>query len=81
MSDLIYTQTGFYTRFFAENKDGELAIEEMIRITGDTVVRNDHFKTVLQQLRRAGYKVTKSKKATKKEVNKMFDELEELGII
>ena len=77
MSDLIYTQNGFYTRFFADTKDGEVAISEMIRVTGDNVIRNDHLKAVLKQLRKAGYKVYKAK-PTKESKEKVLAELDSL---
>ena len=77
MNDLIYTQNGFFTRFFAETKDGEIAISEMIRVTGDTVIRNDHLKVVLKQLRKAGYKVCKAK-STKESKENILSELDSL---
>lgn len=77
MSDLIYTQNGFFTRFFADTKDGEVALSEMIRVTGDTVIRNDHLKAVLKQLRKSGYKVYKAK-PTKESKEKVLAELDDL---
>ena len=61
MSDLIYTSNGFFTRFIANTKEGEEAYNEIYRVTGDGAVRNDHLKQTLNQLRKAGYKVTKAK--------------------
>ena len=83
MSDLMYTQNGLFTRFFANTKDGETAINEIIRVTGDNIVRNDHLKSVLKQLRKSNYKVCKAK-TTKKSKEKVLAELDsylnELGI-
>lgn len=75
--DLVYTQNGFYTRFYPETKEGESAIREMLRVTGDTVIRNDHLKSVLKQLKKSGYKVRKAKisKETKEEVFAEIDQL------
>ena len=61
MSDLLYFQNGFYTRFVPNTKEGEDAWNEIYRVTGDGAVRNDHLKATLKQLRTAGYKVTKGK--------------------
>ena len=61
MSDLIYFQNGFYTRFVPNTKEGEDAWNEIYKVTGDGAVRNDHLKATLKQLRKAGYKVTKGK--------------------
>ena len=77
MSDLIYTQNGFFTRFVPNTKEGEEAYNEIYRITGDGAVRNDHLKTTLKQLRDAGYKVSKAK-VSKSKKEKVIAEIDDL---
>ena len=83
MSDLIYTQNGFFTRFIPNTKEGEEAYNEIYRVTGDGAVRNDHLKATLKQLRKAGYKVSKakvSKKSKEKVLSEIDSVLNDLGI-
>lgn len=77
MSDLIYTQNGFFTRFVPNTKEGEEAYNEIYRVTGDGAVRNDHLKATLKQLRNAGYKVSKAK-VSKVKKEKVMSEIDDL---
>ena len=77
MSDLIYTQNGFFTRFIPNTKEGEIAYNEIYRVTGDGVVRNDHLKQTLKQLRSAGYKVSKAK-VSKEKKEKVLSEIDSI---
>lgn len=78
MSDLFYTQNGFWTRFIPNTKAGEEAYKEIIRVTGDGTVWNDHLKQTLKQLRDSGYTVAKAKKPTQQEINAILEEIENL---
>ena len=49
-------------------------------MNGVAKVFNFEAHNVIIQLRRAGYKVTKAKKVTKKEMNEIYQELEVLGL-
>lgn len=60
MTDLTYRQGEMFTRFMPETKAGELAWNKMQEQEG-TVILNIHASNVIQQLRNAGYKVTKVK--------------------
>ena len=83
MSDLVYIQNGFYTRFLANTPEGEQAYNEIVRVTGDNAIRNDHVKAVLKQLRKAGYKVTKAKVSNKSKesvLSEIDDILRELDL-
>lgn len=81
MTDLTYTQQGLFTRFIATSKSGEDAWKVIAeKMNGDAVIFSMHLKSVLRQLRKAGYKVSKAKPVTKKEMNKIFDEMDALGL-
>ena len=81
MTDLTYTQNGMFTRFIAASDVGEDAWRQMAKaLGGDVAILNSQLKSTLYQLRKAGYKVTKAKKVTKKEMNGIFAELEALGL-
>tara|TARA_R110002096_G_scaffold45503_2_gene122134 strand:- start:827 stop:1084 length:258 start_codon:yes stop_codon:yes gene_type:complete len=77
-TDLLYTQNGMFTRFTPNTEAGETALLDIYKITGDGAVRNDHLKSTLRQLRKAGYKVSKAKKVTDKEMKVVFEELDKL---
>lgn len=60
--DLTYRTLGLFTAFFAESKQGELAWNEIARQTeGTGKILTTQLKSTLAQLRKAGYKVAKSK--------------------
>ena len=80
MNDLTYTTNGIWARFTPTSDAGEVAYKTMMDDSGDACVFTYQLKPVLKQIRDAGYTVSKAKKATKKELNFIFDELEELGL-
>lgn len=77
MTDLFYTQSEMFTRFAPNTKLGEDAYNEIYRVTGDGAVRNDHLKSTLKQLRKAGYKVSKAKVSNESK-EKLMSEIDDL---
>ena len=81
MTDLTYSRDKMFTTFYAESAEGETAWNEMAaKLDGVAKVFNFDAHNVIIQLRRAGYKVAKAKKVTKKEMSAIFAELEMLGV-
>lgn len=81
MTDLTYIQDKMFTTFMPETPAGETAWCEMAKkMDGVAKVFNFEANNVILQLRRAGYKVAKAKKVTKKEMQDIFNELEALGV-
>lgn len=81
MTDLTYVKDKMFTSFIAQSPDGETAWREMAnKMNGAAKVFNFEAHNIITQLRRAGYKVTKAKKVTQKEMNEIFTELEALGV-
>ncbi len=78
VADLEYTATGPFTRFIPLTKAGEDAWRVMHEANGDAVL-SIHADNVIGQLRRAGYKVAKAKKATKVTAKEVDELLRELG--
>ena len=77
MADLTYTQDKMFTRFYAENAQGENAWREMAsKMDGVAAVFNFEAQAVIQQLKKAGYKIAKAKSSTQT----MSQILNELGI-
>tara|TARA_R110002012_G_scaffold40376_1_gene111224 strand:+ start:31 stop:279 length:249 start_codon:yes stop_codon:yes gene_type:complete len=77
--DIKYTKNGLFTRFTAVSDEGENVIKEIFRVTGDNVIRNDHLKQTLKQIRSAGYTVSKAK-PSKQNLTEVLNELEDLGL-
>lgn len=81
MTDLIYTQNDLFTTFYAQTKEGEQAEREIAsKCDGLPQVFNIHAKSTIAQLRKAGFTVAKSKKATKADFEAIFEEMDALGI-
>ena len=82
MTDLTYTQNEFWTHFIPQTDAGIEAFRVMANADkdGQAAVLNSHKNAVLKQLRDAGYTVKKAKPVTKKDMQKIFDELEGLGV-
>lgn len=81
MTDLTYVQDKMFTSFIAQSPDGEAAWREMAsKMNGSAKVFNFEAHNVIIQLRRAGYKVTKAKKITQKELNDIYKKMEVLGL-
>jgi hypothetical protein len=80
MTDLIYIEKGLFTTFIPETDQG---IELYNQLGDNTTIITIHLKSVLQQIRKAGYSVKKAPKrkpVTQEELNEIFAELEELGL-
>ena len=76
MSDISYTNSGLFTRFYANTAAGENAWREMAKDEGVAAVLTIHAKSVIAQLKAAGYSVAKAKKPTQS----IDDILKELGV-
>jgi len=63
MNDLEYIKKGMFVSFIANTKDGENAFNTMVEQNGSATIQANHLKSVLYQLRKAGYKVCKAKKS------------------
>jgi len=76
-TDLTYMTDGMFTRFIADSEAGVSAWNEMAsKMNGVAAVLNFEAKSVIAQLRAAGYKVAKAKKC-----NQSIDSiLAELGV-
>ena len=67
--DLTYTTNGIFTTFYPESKEGEIAYKTILEHTNNTAkILTIHLKSTLQQLRKVGYKVSKAKPVTEKEL-------------
>jgi hypothetical protein len=81
MNDLEYLKQGLFTSFFPNTKEGEQAWREIAaQSEGTGKIFTMHLPAVLSQLRKAGFKVAKSKKATKADFQAIFKEIQALGI-
>ena len=81
MNDLEYIDHGMFTSFIPVSKEGEVAFNEMAAYTeGTGKVLSMHKQSTIQQLRQAGYKVGKEKKAKEITAEQAEDMLSELGI-
>ena len=73
--DLTYNTTGIFTTFFSESKQGEVIYNQMIEQNGSPKIYTIHLKNVLYQIKKAGYSVKKAKKVSKKEADKIMNEI------
>jgi hypothetical protein len=79
--DLIYTQNKFWTTFFGQSKEGKEAEQEIAKkMNGLPKILNIHLDSTLKQLKDAGLIVGKAKKPTQKDMDKIFKEMEALGL-
>lgn len=63
MADLIYMTDGMFTRFVPQTQSGENAWRQLAAQTDGTgAVLATHADSVIAQLRRVGYNVTKAKR-------------------
>lgn len=76
--DLEYIKTGLFTHFMPNTTAGEDAWRVMHEANSDAVL-STHAKSVIGQLRRAGYSVAKAKKPTQS-IDEILAELEELEL-
>ena len=75
MTDIEYIKDGMFTRFFPNTPAGENAWREMAKEDGVAAVLNNQAKSVIYQLRKAGYIVAKAKKPeplTPEEFDELF---------
>lgn len=74
-SDLEYTNHGLFTRFYPNTEAGENAWREMAKESGVAAVLTMHAKPVINQLRKAGYTVSKASKPNQS-ISEILNELE-----
>ena len=60
-ADLEYFNNGLFTRFLPNTAAGENAWRELAKEGGAAAVLTSHAKSVIAQLRKAGYSVAKAK--------------------
>ena len=77
MTDITYSDKGLFTSFIPASTQGEDVWRQLNAAGADTVL-TIHAKSIINQMRAAGYSVVKAKKATKSELNDIFAELDEL---
>lgn len=77
-ADLEYITSGMFTRFVPITPAGEDAWRVMHEANGDAVL-SIHAENAIGQLRRAGYKVAKSKKPAKVTAEEVDELLKVLG--
>lgn len=75
--DIEYFIDGMFTRFVPNTRAGELAWNEMAKKEGVAAVLSMHSKSVINQLRNAGYVVAKAK-PVKQSIDEILAELEVL---
>ena len=81
MNDIEYIDQGLFTVFVPVSKAGEVAFNQMAEYTDGTgKVLSIHKQSTILQLRQAGYKVGKAKKAGKVTAGQADEMLRELGI-
>ena len=74
--DITYKDHGLFTAFYAETKEGESAWRELASVTDGTgKVLSVQAKQFIASLRKAGYTVSKAKKA-EASLDDIFAELE-----
>lgn len=74
--DITYKDCGLFTAFYPETKEGEEAWRELASVTDGTgKVLTIQAKQFIANLRKAGYTVTKAKKA-EQNLDDIFAELE-----
>lgn len=76
MTDLEYTHDVMFTRFYPNTEAGKGAWRSMAQQDGVAAVLTMHAKSVISQLKKAGYTVSKAKKQTQT----IDDILKELGV-
>ena len=75
--DITYKDYGLFTAFYAETKEGEEVWRELASVTDGTgKVLTIQAKQFIASLRKAGYTVTKAKKA-EQNLDDIFAELDE----
>jgi len=77
MTDLTYIQDDMFTRFIPASDAGENIWRQLAaQNDGVAAVFNHHAKSVIAQIRKAGYSVAKSKPVKDSEIEDILRELE-----
>lgn len=80
MADITYIEEGLFTTFCSASTAGDTLMREfMTQNGGSPKVLTVIAKITIQQMRAAGYSVCKAKPATKKEIDALYQELNDLG--
>jgi hypothetical protein len=80
-ADLVYHKQGLFTAFIPQSKAGDDAWRELASQTqGAGKVFTAQLPATLSALRAAGYTVSKAKKPSKKEIDRLMAELERMEI-
>lgn len=74
--DLTYIKKGLLTSFLPNTKEGETPYKQMLANpeTKNATIYTIHLKSVLYQLKKAGYIVKKAKKVTDKDIDAIFND-------
>lgn len=80
MPDFHYTTNGFYFNLIPLNTQAEDAWRKIDEVFEGGSIPFSAWEGVRKQLKSAGYSVIKAKKATKKEMEAIFLEMEALGL-
>jgi hypothetical protein len=80
-NDLTYSNQGLFTAFYPESPAGEKVWQQIASQTDGTgKIFTIHLKYALKQLGKAGFKIAKTKKTTKKDWALVYSEMAELGL-
>jgi len=80
-NDLTYLNQGLFTAFFPESPAGDKVWQEIASQTDGTgKIFTIHLKNTLKQLKKAGFKIAKTKKTTKADWALVYSEMAELGL-
>ncbi len=79
--DVSYKVHGLFTTFIPDTAQGEIAIREMMaQNENSNKVFSVHGSAVIAQLRKAGYVVRKAKPVTRADSDKLFADMDALGL-
>lgn len=77
INDIEYIEQGLFTSFVPVSADGEkLWLELINQNSGSGKILTIHAKSVIEQIKKAGYNVGKARKISEKEFQKFIKELE-----
>jgi hypothetical protein len=76
MTDLTYTQSSLFTRFYPETPEGEYVWRELAKNNGAASFLNSQAESIISQIRNAGYTVSKGLKC-KISIDEILAELED----
>lgn len=74
-TDIEYSNDGLWTRFYTNTEAGEIVWRELAKSDGVAAVLTIHAKTVIAQIKAAGYSIRKAKPVSDLQINKILDEL------